>query len=69
MAIIPRNILRSSQCRLRLLVDTARRVRAGGGALAVVAPPPCLRKLVRLNGIKAELPLVATARQGFHPRL
>jgi anti-anti-sigma factor len=48
---------------LRLLVDTARRVRAGGGDLAVVAPPRCLRRLVQLVRLDAELPLVATARQ------
>jgi anti-anti-sigma factor len=48
---------------LRLLVDTAWRVRARGGGLAVVAPPRCLVRLVRLARLDAELPLVATARQ------
>ena len=48
---------------LRLLVDTARRVRLRGGALAVVSPPRCLRRMVQLDGIDAELPLVSTARQ------
>jgi anti-anti-sigma factor len=48
---------------LRLLVQTARRVRARGGDLAVVAPPRCLRRLVRLGRVDAELPLVTTARQ------
>jgi anti-anti-sigma factor len=48
---------------LRLLVQTAQRVRARGGDLAVVAPPRCLQRLVRLGRVDAELPLVATARQ------
>jgi anti-anti-sigma factor len=48
---------------LRLLVDTARRVRSRGGALAVVAPPPSLRRLVQLSRSDTELPLIATARQ------
>jgi anti-anti-sigma factor len=48
---------------MRLLVDAARRVRAHGGDLAVVAPPRCLQRLVRLARVDAELPLVATARQ------
>jgi anti-anti-sigma factor len=48
---------------LRLLVDTARRVRSQGGALAVVAPPPSLRRLVQLGRVEADLLLIATARQ------
>jgi anti-anti-sigma factor len=47
---------------LRLLAQTASRVRAQGGALAVVAPPPCLQRMVRLSHLDAELPLVTTAR-------
>jgi anti-anti-sigma factor len=48
---------------LRLLVDTARRVRARGGDLAVVAPPRCLRRLVQLVRLDAELRLVVNTRQ------
>jgi|SRR5690242_2862385 len=48
---------------LRLLVDTARRARSRGGALAVVSPPRCLQRMVRLDGIDAELPLLSSARQ------
>ena len=48
---------------LRLLVATARRIRLRGGDLAVVAPPRCLRRLVQLCRVEAELPLVSTARQ------
>jgi anti-anti-sigma factor len=48
---------------LRLLVDAAHRVRAQDGALAVVAPPPSLRRLVQLGRVDTELPLIATARQ------
>ena len=48
---------------LRLLVDTTRRVRSRDGALAVVAPPPSLRRLVRLSQVDTELLLIATARQ------
>jgi anti-anti-sigma factor len=47
---------------LRLLVDTARRVRALDGALAVVAPPRCLERLMQLGHVDTELPLVPTAR-------
>lgn len=48
---------------LRLLIETAERVRSCGGALAVVAPPRCLERLVQLSQLGAQLPLVATARQ------
>jgi anti-anti-sigma factor len=48
---------------LRLLVTTAARVRSRGGALAVVAPPRCVRRMVRLCRLDAELPLVTTARR------
>jgi anti-anti-sigma factor len=47
---------------LSLLIDTARRVRLQGGALAVVAPPHSLVRLVRLGRVDAELPLFGTAR-------
>jgi anti-anti-sigma factor len=48
---------------LRLLLLTAARVRSRGGALAVVAPPHCLLRMVRLGHLDADLPLVTTARQ------
>jgi len=48
---------------LRLLVDTAERVRSYGGALAVVAPPRCLERLVQVSQLGAQLPLIATPRQ------
>jgi anti-anti-sigma factor len=48
---------------LRLLVDSARRVRSRGADLVVVAPPHSLRRLVQLSRVDAELPLVSTARQ------
>jgi anti-anti-sigma factor len=48
---------------LRLLVDTAAEVRRRGGALGVVAPPRCLRRLVQLALLDAALPLIPTARQ------
>jgi len=50
---------------LRLLVETAERVRSYGGALAVVAPPRCLERLVQVSQLGAQLPLVATARQAL----
>jgi len=48
---------------LRLLVDTARQVRFLDGALAVVAPPHCLERLMQVGQAHTELPLVSTARQ------
>ncbi len=48
---------------LQLLVDTARGIRSRGGALAVVAPPRSLRRLVQLGLLGSELPLVPTARE------
>ena len=48
---------------LRLLVETAEQARSCGGALAVVAPPRCLERLVQVSRLGAQLPLVATARQ------
>ena len=48
---------------LRLLVRTAARVRSRGGALAIVAPPRCLRRMVQLGLLDAELPLITTARR------
>ena len=50
---------------LRLLVETAERARSCGGALAVVAPPRCLERLVQVSQLGAQLPLVATARQAL----
>ena len=47
---------------LRLLVEVAAQLRSQGGALAVVAPPYCLRQMVRLGELGAELPLLRTAR-------
>jgi anti-anti-sigma factor len=47
---------------LRLLVEAAAQLRSRGGALAVVAPPHCLRQMVRLSGLGAELPLLRTTR-------
>src|SRR6185312_16127602 len=47
---------------LRLLVEVAAQLRSRGGALAVVAPPHCLRQMVRLGELGAELPLLRTAR-------
>ena len=48
---------------LRLLVGVAARVRSRGGALAVVAPPRCVRRMVQLGQLDAELPLFTTARR------
>ena len=48
---------------LRLLGRTAARVRSRGGALAVVAPPRCVRRMVQLGLLDAELPLITTARR------
>ncbi|MDT0352005.1 STAS domain-containing protein [Pseudonocardia charpentierae] len=48
---------------LRLLVEVAAQLRSQGGALAVVAPPYCLRQMVRLGRLEAQLPLLRTARQ------
>jgi anti-anti-sigma factor len=47
---------------LRLLLLTAALIRSRGGALAVVAPPHCLQRMVRLGRLDTELPLVTTAR-------
>jgi anti-anti-sigma factor len=47
---------------LRLLVEVAAQLRSRGGALAVVAPPHCLRQMVRLGELGAQLPLLRTAR-------
>jgi anti-anti-sigma factor len=47
---------------LRLLVEVAAQLRSRGGALAVVAPPHCLRQMVRLGELGAALPLLRTAR-------
>jgi anti-anti-sigma factor len=47
---------------LRLLVEAAAQLRSRGGALAVIAPPYCLRQMVRLGELGAELPLLRTAR-------
>jgi anti-anti-sigma factor len=47
---------------LRLLTRTAACVRSRGGALAVVAPPPSLQRLVQLGRLDAQLPLIPTAR-------
>lgn len=47
---------------LRLLTETASWVRSRGCALGVVAPPPCLQRMVQLSRLEAELPLVGTAR-------
>jgi anti-anti-sigma factor len=47
---------------LRLLVEVATQLRSRGGALAVVAPPYCLRQMVRLGELGAQLPLLHTAR-------
>ena len=46
---------------LRLLVEVAAQLRSRGGALAVVAPPYCLRQMVCLGELGAELPLLRTA--------
>jgi anti-anti-sigma factor len=48
---------------LRLLVDVARQVRSLHGALAVVAPPRCLERLMQVGHVDVELPLIPTARQ------
>ena len=47
---------------LRLIVETAEGVHSRGGALAVVAPPQCVRTLVEINGLAEVLPLIATSR-------
>jgi anti-anti-sigma factor len=47
---------------LRLLVEATAQLRSRGGALAVVAPPYCLRQMVLLGELGAELPLLRTAR-------
>ncbi len=47
---------------LRLLVEVAAQLRSRGGALAVVAPPHCLRQMVRLGRLEAQLPLLRTVR-------
>lgn len=48
---------------VRLLANVAAQVRSRGGALAVVAPPRCVRQMVLLGRLEAELPLVTTARR------
>jgi anti-anti-sigma factor len=48
---------------LRLLLDVAGRVRSRGGRLVVVAPPSCLRRMVAMMGLEAQLPLAVTAQQ------
>jgi anti-anti-sigma factor len=48
---------------LRVLVDAARRIRSLGGALAVVAPPRSLTRLMQAGHVDVELPLIPTARQ------
>ena len=50
---------------LRLLVETARRVRSRGTDLIVVAPPHCLRLMVAVLGLGGELSLAADARQAL----
>ena len=48
---------------MRLLVDAARQARRRGGDLAVVAPPPCLRRMVTRVGVGDELVLIADTRE------
>ena len=48
---------------LRLLVDVADRMRAGGGTVVVIAPPSCLRRMVSVMGLEARLSLATSARQ------
>jgi len=47
---------------LRLLVDAARWARRGGGDLAVVAPPHCLRWMIRALDLADQLVLAPDAR-------
>jgi anti-anti-sigma factor len=46
---------------LEVLLDVAAQVRAGGGELVVVSPPHCLCVMITMLGLKAALPLAATA--------
>ncbi len=50
---------------LRLLVQAARWARDGGGDLAVVAPPRCLRRMVASLDVRDDLFLATDARQAL----
>lgn len=48
---------------LRLLLEVAAHVRTCGGALAVVAPPRCLVRMITLFALEEELPMVESVRR------
>jgi anti-anti-sigma factor len=50
---------------LRLLVEAARWARHGGGDLAVVAPPRCLRRMVARLDLRDDLFLATDARHAL----